>query len=32
MLLRDKKEREPPRYRSINTTIEQLLEVEELRT
>ena len=31
MLFRGKKEYEPPRYMSINTAIEQLLEVEELR-
>ena len=32
MLLRGKKEHKPPRYRSINSAIEQLLEVEELHT
>lgn len=31
MLGRGKKEYEPPRYMSINTAIEQLLEVEESR-
>ena len=30
MLFRGKKEHEPPRYRSINIAIEQLLELEEL--